>query len=45
MNDFRKYAIQSVGGTKFDDYFTKLNKKNMTTHLIESNGLSVDIFA
>jgi ATP-dependent Clp protease protease subunit len=45
MNDFRKYAIQSVGGTKFDDYFRKLNKKNMTTHLIESNGLSVDIFS
>jgi ATP-dependent Clp protease protease subunit len=45
MNDFRKYAIQSIGGTKFDDYFTKLNKKNMTTHLIESNGLSVDIFS
>jgi len=45
MNDFRKYAIQSIGGTKFDDYFRKLNKKNMTTHLIESNGLSVDIFS
>jgi ATP-dependent Clp protease protease subunit len=45
MNDFRKYAIQSVSGTKFDDYFTKVNKKNMTTHLIESNGISVDIFS
>ena len=45
MNDFRKYAIQSIGGTKFDDYFRKLNKKNMTTHLIESNGLSVDVFS
>jgi len=45
MNDFRKYAIQSIGGTKIDDYFRKLNKKNMTTHLIESNGLSVDIFS
>jgi ATP-dependent Clp protease protease subunit len=45
MNDFRKYAIQSIGGMKFDDYFTKVNKKNMTTHLIESNGQSVDIFA
>ena len=45
MNDFRKYAIESVSGTKLDDYFKKLNKKNMTTHLIESNGLSVDIFS
>ena len=45
MNDFRKYALQSIGGTKFDDYFRKLNKKNMTTNLIESNGLSVDIFS
>jgi ATP-dependent Clp protease protease subunit len=45
MNDFRKYAIQSIGGTRFDDYFRKLNKKNMTTHLLESNGASVDIFS
>ena len=45
MDDFRKYAIQSVSGTKVDDYFRKLNKKNMTTHLLESNGLSVDIFS
>ena len=45
MNDFRKYAIESVSGTKIDDYFRKLNKKNMTTHLIESNGLSVDVFS
>jgi ATP-dependent Clp protease protease subunit len=45
MNDFRKYAIQSIGGTKFDDYFRKVNKKNMTTHMIESNGLSVDVFS
>jgi len=45
MNDFRRYAIQSVGGTKIDDYFRKLQKKNYTTQLIESNGLSVDIFS
>lgn len=45
MNDFRKYAIQSVNGNKLDDYFRKLQKKNYTTHLIESNGLSVDIFS
>jgi len=45
MNDFRKYAIQSIGGTKFDDYFKKIQKKNYATHLIESNGMSVDIFS
>ena len=45
MNDFRKYAIESISETKVDDYFRKLNKKNMTTHLLESNGLSVDIFS
>lgn len=45
MNDFRRYAIQSVGGTKIDDYFRKIQKKNYTTQLIESNGLSVDIFS
>lgn len=45
MNDFRKYAIQSIGGSRLDDYFRKLQKKNYTTHLIESNGLSVDIFS
>lgn len=45
MSDFRKYAIQSIGGSKFDDYFRKLSKKNMTTHLLESNGLSVDVFS
>lgn len=45
MNDFRKYAIESISGSKFDDYFRKLNKKNMTSHLLESNGMSVDIFS
>ncbi len=45
MNDFRKYAIQSIGGSKFDDYFRKIQKKNYATHLIESNGMSVDIFS
>lgn len=45
MSDFRKYAIQSVSGTMFDDYFKKIQKKNYTTHLIESNGMSVDIFS
>jgi len=45
MNDFRKYAMQSISGTKIDDYFRKLNKKSVNSHLIESNGLPVDIFS
>jgi ATP-dependent Clp protease protease subunit len=45
MNDFRKFAIQSISGNKFDDYFKKVQKVNFTTQLIESNGLSVDIFS
>lgn len=44
MNDFRKFAIQSISGNKFDDYFKKLQRKNFTTHLVESNGMTVDIF-
>lgn len=45
MNDFRKYTLQSVSGSKFDDYFKKIQKKNYATHLLESNGMSVDIFS
>lgn len=45
MNDFRKFAIQSISGNKFDDYFKKVQKKNYTTQLLESNGLPVDIFS
>jgi len=45
MNDFRKFAIQSISGNKFDDYFKKVQKVNFTTQLIESNGLYVDIFS
>lgn len=45
MNDFRKYALQSVSGSIFDDYFKKIQKANYTTHLLENNGMSVDIFS
>ena len=45
MNDFRKFAIQSISGNTFDDYFRKIQKKNFTTQLLESNGMPVDIFS
>lgn len=44
MNDFRKYAIQSVRSSSFDDYFNKLQKVN-STKLIDQNGMPVDIFS
>jgi len=45
MNNFRKFAIQSISGNTFDDYFRKIQKKNFTTQLLESNGMPVDIFS
>ena len=42
---FRKYAIQSVSGSTLDDYFKKLQKRNFTTHLLEDNGMPVDVFS
>jgi ATP-dependent Clp protease protease subunit len=42
---FRKYAIQSVNGSTLDDYFKKLQKRNFTTHLLEDNGMPVDVFS
>lgn len=44
MNDFRKYTIQSVRSSSFDDYFNKLQKVN-STKLIDQNGTPVDIFS
>ena len=44
MNDFRKYAIQSVSSSHFDDYFNKLQKIN-SSKLIDQNGMPVDIFS
>ena len=43
--NFRKYAIQSVNGSTLDDYFKKLQKRNFTTHLLEDNGMPVDVFS
>ena len=43
--NFRKYAIQSVNGSTLDDYFRKLQKRNFATHLLEDNGMPVDVFS
>jgi len=43
--NFRKYAIQSVNGSTLDDYFRKLKKRNFATHLLEDNGMPVDVFS
>lgn len=46
MNDFNKFARKHhVSSTYTDDYFRKLQKMNNTTHLLESNGMPVDIFS
>jgi len=46
MNDFRKFANDKMVSTTYlNDYFKKLNIRNNTTQLIESNGMSVDIFS
>lgn len=44
MNDFRKYAIQSISSSHFDDYFNKLQKIN-SSKLIDQNGMPIDIFS
>ena len=41
--NFRKYAIQSVNGSTLDDYFRKIQKRNFATHLLEDNGMPVDV--
>jgi len=44
--DFKKFTKDHrISSTYFDDYFKKIQKQNNTTHLIESNGMSVDIFS
>lgn len=46
MNDFRKFANDKMVSTTYlNDYFKKINIRNNTTQLIESNGMSVDIFS
>lgn len=44
--DFTKFLLsQSISSSLQNDYFKKIQKKNSTTHLLESNGLPVDIFS
>ena len=44
--DFNKYLLsQSITSTSQDAYFKKLQKLNSTPLLLESNGMSVDIFS
>jgi len=44
--DFNKYLLsQSITSTSQDAYFKKLKKLNSTPLLLESNGMSVDIFS
>lgn len=46
MNDFRKFATDKMVSTTYlNDYFRKINIRNNTTQLIESNGMPVDIFS
>ena len=46
MNDFKKFANDKMVSTSYlNDYFRKINIRNNTTQLIESNGISVDIFS
>jgi len=44
--DFNKYLLsKSISSTSQDAYFKKLQKLNSTPLLLESNGMSVDIFS
>lgn len=44
QKDFRKFATDKIiNSSVFDGYFTKFQKRN--SHMIESNGMPVDIFA
>jgi ATP-dependent Clp protease protease subunit len=46
MNDFNKFLLsKSITSTFQNDYFKKLQRKNTTSHLIEPNGMPVDIFS
>jgi ATP-dependent Clp protease protease subunit len=44
--DFNKFLLsQSITSSFQEDYFRKIQKKNSTAHLLESNGMPVDIFS
>ena len=43
---FNKFLLsQSISSAFQNDYFKKIQKKNSTAHLLENNGLPVDIFS
>jgi hypothetical protein len=44
--ELNKFLLsQSISSTFQLDYFNKIQRKNTTSHLIESNGLPIDIFS
>jgi ATP-dependent Clp protease protease subunit len=45
--DFSKYLNKhhGISSAFSDDYFKKIQRKNNTAHLLESNGLPVDVFS
>jgi ATP-dependent Clp protease protease subunit len=44
--DFNKFLLsQSISSTFQNDYFKKIQRKNTTTQLLESNGMPVDVFS
>ena len=44
--ELNKFLLsQSISSTFQLDYFKKIQRKNTTSHLIESNGLPIDIFS
>jgi len=46
MRELNKFLLsQSISSTLQNDYFRKIQKKNTTSHLLESNGIPVDIFS
>ena len=46
QKDLNKFLLsQSISSSFQQDYFRKIQKKNTTSHLLESNGLPVDIFS
>ena len=46
MKDLNKFLLsKSISSTFQNDYFRKIQKRNTTSHLLESNGMPVDIFS
>jgi ATP-dependent Clp protease protease subunit len=44
--DLNKFLLsQSITSTFQNDYFRKIQRKNTTSHLLESNGMPVDVFS